>query len=418
MAKIKWQIILLSFIILTAGLTGCKTGETQQAAAETPGTSPKEKLTIMHVDYNQPGVSDYLKQAGEELGIEIELVEPPKNPDTRQALFSTLLASGDSSVDIFTLNDEMISEFKNKGYVEPLNDVFLPKDQINYPQEYILKMTMAGDKIYSLPYRLDVLILLVNERWVKQAGLTGIDSKEDLERFMLYDWGKGKYAYGGAWEKTYAYNEIGEFINLFGGNYYDFKNPRTLKAVEYMKKLVTDGSTDPDIMLDQYDQMNQKFMSDRYGMTFVFCGGLSVFTSAGVYGDDHIHMVNIPGMWNDATYVASWQYTLNHASKNKETAKRFIKYISEKDECIKYAEVTDSFPARTDIYDIESLNVTGFDEIKDYIKTTTLYPRPIPQNSLVYIEQFGELFQKYVLGELSLDEYALEAQNLIDQNFK
>lgn len=31
-----------------------------------------------------------------------------------------ILASGDKNIDLISVNDEMISEFKHKGYLEPL----------------------------------------------------------------------------------------------------------------------------------------------------------------------------------------------------------------------------------------------------------------------------------------------------------
>lgn len=37
-----------------------------------------------------------------------------------------------------------------------------------------------------------------------------------------------------AWEKTYVFNSIGTFVNLFGGDYYDGSNPKTQEAVKFM----------------------------------------------------------------------------------------------------------------------------------------------------------------------------------------
>ena len=419
MAKIITRFVSMCIIplFLTISLYGCADKGKVVTDSETVGQNEEDTLTVMHVDYEIPGVIEYFKQAGEALGININLVGPPANPDTRQAHISTLLASGDSSVDIFTINDEMISEFKNEGYIDSLNDIITPAEQINYPQEYFIKMIMDGDKVYSIPYRMDILVLWVNERWLNEAGLTEIDSKEELKQFLTYSWGNDRFAYGGAWEKTYAYNEIGEFINLFEGNYYDFHNPRTQEAIQFMKELVKSGSAGRDILLDQYDQMNQKFISDRYGMEFMFCGGMNSYIEAGVYGDDHIHVIDIPSNWKKSSYVATWQYALNHASKNKDTARKLLKYMSRRDECIKYAEMTNTFPARTDIIVDEDLNVIGYDEVKRYLRGVTLLPRPIPENALIYIEQFGELFQQYILDELTLEEYTDKVQELIDDNF-
>ncbi len=44
--------------------------------------------------------------------------------------------------------------------------------------------------------------------------------------------------------------------------------------------------------------------------------------------------------------------------------------------------------------------------------------RPIPANSMEYIETVGELFQKYMLEELDLDSYCEQMQELVDENIK
>ena len=59
------------------------------------------------------------------------------------------------------------------------------------------------------------------------AGLTEIKTKEDFEKYVEANSADGKYGYGDAWEKTYVFNSIGTFVNLFGGDYYDWTNPKT-----------------------------------------------------------------------------------------------------------------------------------------------------------------------------------------------
>ena len=55
----------------------------------------------------------------EALDMEIHVTACPENADNRKAKISTILSAGETSVDIFSVNDEMVSEFKYKGYLEP-----------------------------------------------------------------------------------------------------------------------------------------------------------------------------------------------------------------------------------------------------------------------------------------------------------
>ena len=62
----------------------------------------------------------------------------PDNSDNRQAKISTILASGDKTVDLISVNDEMISEFKNKGYLVPLEeDVMTEETRKGFHHKYL-----------------------------------------------------------------------------------------------------------------------------------------------------------------------------------------------------------------------------------------------------------------------------------------
>ena len=59
-----------------------------------------------------------------------------------------------------------------------------------------------------------------------------------IEKYVEANSSDCKYGYGDAWEKTYVFNSIGTFVNLFGGDYYDWTNPKTQEAVRnYQRKV-------------------------------------------------------------------------------------------------------------------------------------------------------------------------------------
>lgn len=404
-------------LAVSLGLSGCGRMEKELPEAEHAGAdSWEDEITIMHADADNPNFTAYIDEVQERLQMKINILPYPVNADSRHAKVSFLLAAGDPSVDIFAVNDEMINAYKNEGYLEPLqNDVMDAESAQFFPQEYLKETTMAGDQIYSAPYMLDVLALWVNEEWIKEAGLSGIESEEDFYRFLSHDWGEGRYAYGGSWEKTYVYNELGEFINLFGGDYYDWENEKTRKAVRFFKECIDCGYTPKEQMIDQYEQMNQKFIDGKYGMVCMYSGGIKTYTSAGMYGVDKIHLAPLPNLGgNNVTYIGTWQYALNKASQNKEAAKRFISYAISKEGNRLYAEMVNVIPARSDLLE-EDLDITGYQELREFLKSVAVQARPIPANSMEYLETVGELFQEYMLGEIDLESYCGKMQELVDQ---
>lgn len=416
----------LGGILMVLLCAGCRAGPASNGRMEpeTAGLEEtdiqrgtvREEITLMHADAGKEEFEAYIRRAEEALDLSIHVVPCPINADSRHARISTILASGDASVDIISVNDEMISEFKSAGYLEPLQyDIMTPEVRKHYPQEYVDQMLMWGENIYSVPYMMDVMMLWVNEAYLEEMGETKLATRADLERFLAYDWGPGRYAYGGAWEKTYVYNEIGAFISLFGGDYYDWENPATREAIRFLHDMAQNGQTADSQLLDQYEQLNQKFIDGKYGLIFAYSGSMNSFVDAGVYREDKLHPMELPDIAGEKTaYVATWQYVLNKASGNKEAAKKFLEYAAGREGSIDYAVSMNRLPAREDLVHSEELEIAGYAQLKAYLSTVSLEARPMPENSMEYISRMGTLFQRYITGDLDLEEYCLLAQELVD----
>ena len=71
-------------------------------------------------------------------GVQIEAVTSPSNPDDRVAKFTTILASGDSSVDLININDEMITQYMAAGFLAPLEEDVMKADVAqNFDQNFM-----------------------------------------------------------------------------------------------------------------------------------------------------------------------------------------------------------------------------------------------------------------------------------------
>ena len=97
-----------------------------------------------------------------------------------------------------------------------------------------------------------------------------------------------QYAYGDAWENTHVYNSLSQFVNFWGGDYFDWTDPKTKDAARYMKSMLDEKNTSPAQFVDQYEQMEEKSIStsgnhspvrtydgpgrSRLGENFRYCG--------------------------------------------------------------------------------------------------------------------------------------------------
>ena len=400
-------------------ITGC--GDTG-SLSKLPSSSfheDKQKLTILHINAEKKGFQEFIRQAEEKLNMEITVEKCPDNADNRQAKISTILASGDKTVDLISVNDEMISEFKYKGYLVPLEeDVMTEETRKGFPQKYLESICGADGHIYSVPFLMDVMMFWVNQEFLDQAGLDEIKDMDDIYTLQKSITDPDKFAYGDAWENTHVYNSIGEFVNFWGGDYLDWMNPRTQEAVRSMKKMLEDGITSPAQLVDQYEQLEEKFIKGKYGCIFMYTGALNTFRDANVYGKNKIHMAYLPQFREKATNIATWQYVLNNASEHKEAAVKFLQYAANYEGSTDYAKLMKSYPARLDVIENEDINIEEIDMVREYLKEYTLNARPLCENSMEAISNIGTLFQEYVLGECEDEDFFEQAQKCIDTYYK
>lgn len=219
---------------------------------------------------------------------------------------------------------------------------------------------------------------------------------------------------GSAWDSTYVYNELSEFIHLFGGDYYNWEGKNTREALTFLHDMAANGQIPISQMTDQYEQMQQKFLDGKYASIFMYSGAMDVFERAGVYREDKIQAVPLPQFVKSVTNIAMWQYVLNQASEHKPEAMKFLKYAAGREGSISYAECMNRLPARLDIILEEELDIPGFDVLQDYVEHVELKERPFSKNTMKDISDIGTLFQKYIMDEISQDEFCRKAQAIVD----
>lgn len=228
-------VSMLMCLAMTVGvLSGC--GNASEPAESTAGsatvgsvttssseTTGDNKLTMFLDDAaTQSNFQDYLDAAEKATGLDIEVIAMPTNTADRTAKFMTILSSGDDTIDVISADQEMLLPVVNAGYLEPLDDVLTDEVKAAYPESFI---QMSDGK--GVPMFMEIFCFWLNSKYVKEAGMDSIQTKDEFVEFLEKVSKDNVYGYGGGWEQTYVWNDIGEFINLFGGDLYDWSNPQT-----------------------------------------------------------------------------------------------------------------------------------------------------------------------------------------------
>lgn len=411
--------LILCFLIVSTLFAGCENTKTQAKYSKTVQREARKRITLMTQDVLLGKAFDaYIERAQSATGLTIKVIPEPVNADERHAQITRVLSAGDSSIDIISINDEMISTFKNTGYIDSIEDIMTSDVLAHFPEKYMEKMVMNKGHVFSVPAFMDLLAFWIDEEKLKEAGMAEVRTKEDFLQFVKRTTSDESYGYGGAWDTMYAYNELGLFINLFDGDYYDWSNPKTREAVKFLYEMVKNKETPLEQIVDQYDQMMQKFFNKEYASAFMYTGAMQNFVASGRYGHDKIHIAPMPIFEKKATYIAAWHYVLNASSKNKEAAKIFLRYAASEQGARDYAETLMRFPVREDVLKNLEPSFYGLVEIQDYINHTELYARPMAEQAIQFIEAIGNLFRQYVSDEITLDEFCDAADKEVAKYFK
>ena len=351
----------------------------------------------------------------ENTGVEIEALTSPSNPDDRVSKFTTILASGDSSVDLLHINDEMITQYMAADFLAPLEeDVMNGEVASHFNQEFMADRYMIDGHIYGVPTYNGALTMWVNQAMLDAAGLSVPTNKDEFVEAIkaMSDPDNGVYGYGGAWEATYSHNEIGVFINLFGGDCFDWTNEKSREALQFMYDMANTWKVTSLAQLsEQYEPMNQKFFDKKYGIVLQWCGWMeSLAKEAGLYSANEVHQMLMPTFETSSAFMDAWYFVLNKASENYDEAKKVLAFMTSPEYELAHLRLASQPPARVDVLEmaIADPEYADFHELLNnlmaYHEHSIMRGRPMLPATMEYITVTGTLFQQYILGDITLDE--------------
>lgn len=406
-------IALLPFVLFA---NGAKEAEQVQ-------DDPNEtlELVLMTKDSTASGFKDWISLVEKACNLKITVVATPTNSNDRQAKVTTVLSTADKSVDIITVNDEMYTAFKNTGWLASLNDVMTAEVRKEFPQAYLNDMVITKEgNIYSVPMYFSVLGWFVNTDIMKECGVESIATYDDFITLIKKATSGDRYGYADAGDSAYAFNSLGSFINLFGGDYYNWNDPQTQKGVHELVNILREGYTTRSQMADQYEQVYQNLVAGKRAVGLLYTNQIAKFNKAGLYTPNGPITMIVPPVANEkvgsVAYCSSWDYILNNASEHKTAAKRFLNYAASKQGQLDYTKCFGTFPAYLELLSSPELdNLTGINEMREYVEKVTLRGRPIVAEAMEYISEIGNLFHRLLLEEISEADFFASAQKATEK---
>ena len=112
---------MLSTVLVSSLLIGCGNNAANQSGTTSTNKSSSNSkagsydLTLYSINTTDPDFESWLQNVETATGLKINVIAAPTDSDTRQQKITTILSTGDSSVDILEINDDLKIQVGWKG---------------------------------------------------------------------------------------------------------------------------------------------------------------------------------------------------------------------------------------------------------------------------------------------------------------
>ena len=358
--------------------------------------------------------SDYVEQLQssweEQFDFKINYENEPGYSDTVNML-TTMLASGDDSVDVLWIDEIMYLSFTRAGFLEPLDSVISDDELGGFLPDYVDMFMKYDGKLYSVPANLSPIAMYVNKEMYDAAGVkVPTNEQEFIDALVaLTDAEKGVYGLVLSLDKaSHLQDNLNLFCLMFGGNYYDFSLEGTQKAIKFLYDLInTYGVVSKDCLSYDNTAEQQAFL-DGYAATCIEWNFTFDIETAGKFGEDKIIWVNMPTFKTNAAPYSCWMWVVNANSQNKEEALEFVKaQIDPENQALYQLATWNGLPANTEGWNLESIQ-NGMPNVaalcKSYMDAGSFVARTLSTRHSEYMDVVTGTVQRYLLDEISFEE--------------
>lgn len=368
-------------------------------------------ITVYGAPWNTSEYPEQVQQRWkEQFDFEIYYENEPGYSDTVNML-TTMMASGDDSVDVMWIDEIMFLAFTRAGFLEPLDSAISDEDLTGFLPDYVDKFMKYNDQLYMIPANLSPIAMYVNHEMYEAAGVEVPTNEQEFIDAMikLTDKEKGVYGLVLSLDKaSHLQDNLNLFSLMFGGNYYDFSLEGTQKAVKFLYDLINTYEVVSKDCLSYDNMAEQQAFIDGYAATCIEWNFNADIENAGKFGEDQITWVNMPTFLTNSSPYSCWGWVINANSQNKEEALEFVKsQIDPENQALHQLATWNGLPANTDGWDLEIVE-TGMASVsemcKSYMEAESFVARTLSTRHSEYMDVVTGTVQRYLLDEISFEE--------------
>lgn len=347
--------------VIAAGLIG--TGVLASCGPAAPGPAPSKKPhttakagaakkggggSAVTIDWAAPpitqtGLRAHLVRAFEAAhpGIKVHLTTMSTNTDTTRATLSTEIEGGAATPDVYDGDVIWPAQFGQAGLALPLSD-HLPKSFFNRFAPGLVRGASYAGKVYGAPFFMDAGFLYYRKDLLTKAGLPVPKTWQQLVSESKTLVARHLVKYGYVWEGAsyegltcdlmeFLADNRAQVLNA-AGNKVLLSSPEAVKAVAFMRSLITSGVSpaavttyqEPDAM-NAFDAGDAAFLRNwDYAWSNSQTKGTKVVGKVGVEP-----MPNFSGRpWPGYSTIGGWNLYVNPHTRHLKATLTFVRWMT------------------------------------------------------------------------------------------
>ncbi|MGD9488855.1 MAG: ABC transporter substrate-binding protein [Calditrichaceae bacterium] len=348
----------------------------------------------------------------------------PANTDIQHQYYATSLEARSDEFDVFLIDVIWTPEFSLAGWLEDLSELIPPEERNEFFSGPIQADTYKGS-LYAVPWYVDGGLFYYRKDLLGKYGFQPPATFDEMvyQAQTILAGENRKDLYGFLWQgKQYeglicAANEI---IGGFGGRILDGDNrlhledAETKNALQWMRDTIHLYKISPGWVTTSDEETTRlSFFNGNciFLRNWPYCWTFFQLEDSPVKGKVGVSpMLSLDGESSLST-LGGWQIAVNRFSKNKEAAKKFVRYMTTPEILKEFALNVGIKPARKALYSDAQI-------MKDQPFITELYgilemtrPRPVSP----FYQQISQILQiefSAVLGDIRPVDEAMRSATL------
>ncbi len=347
---IQWVTAVVATATTIGALAGCSSTSPGTSSPAGPSTAPgnatsgtitwwASPLSLAGTDPRTVLIADFEKAYP---NIKVKLISAPNNTDTDRATLTTQI-SGGGGPDVYMGDVIWPAQFAAHQLAMPISQ-YLPKSYFDTFASGLVAGATYKNQVYGAPFFADSGLLYYRKDLLTQNNMSVPTTWEEMvkDAKAIQAKGQAKYGYvfqGASYEgATCNFAEVladagGSIVNP-SGTKATLDSPAAIKALTFMRSLVTDGVSPKAVSTYQETQSMSAFASGKavfmrnwpYAYGASQAAGSAVIGKVGVAPLPNFAGTSGPGYSN----VGGWNLYVNPHSKNVAADLTFIKWMTGK----------------------------------------------------------------------------------------